>query len=92
MADADVSEIWRYTRATWSEQQADRYVDALFDAMQDLADDKKRGRAADDIAPGLRRQRCGSHIIFYKNEPYGADIVRVLHASMNALLHIANET
>jgi len=31
LADRDVREIWEYTAETWSERQANAYVDDLFD-------------------------------------------------------------
>lgn len=90
-ADADIRAIWTYTSETWSDQQANIYVDALFDMMEALAADPARGRSADEVKPGLRRQSCGSHIIFYRSEKFGADIVRVLHGRMDVLVHLANE-
>lgn len=90
-ADADLREIWRYTAETWSEQQAKTYLDGLFDMMEALASNPSLGRSADNISEGLRRQRCASHVIFYRIRTAGVLIVRVLHASMDFATHLANE-
>lgn len=90
LADKDVREIWRYTANTWSDRQANAYVDGLFDTMERLADDPARGRSADDIKEGLRRQRCVSHVIFYRQVASGVLIIRVLHASTDFAAHLAD--
>lgn len=83
--------IWQYTQSRWSEQQADKYTNALFEAMQTLAEEPSRGRTCDEIHPGLRRFSRGSHIIFYLTVETGADIVRVLHQRMDHAAHLAND-
>jgi toxin ParE1/3/4 len=90
-AEEDVLGIWQYSQSRWSEQQADKYTNALFDAMQALADEPNRGKPCDEIYPGLRRQTQGSHIIFYMADAAGPDIVRVLHQSMDFAAHLAND-
>jgi toxin ParE1/3/4 len=40
----DLSEIWEYTVATWSERQADKYYFMLLDTCQELADGKVTGK------------------------------------------------
>lgn len=90
-AEEDVREIWRYTVETWSEEQAQTYVDSLFDMMEALAAAPNRGRSADDISEGLRRQRCAAHVIFYRLIDDGIRVVRVLHQSMDFPAHLAND-
>lgn len=83
--------IWQYSQSRWSEQQADKYTNALFDAMQALAEEPDRGKRCDNIHPGLRRYARGSHIIFYMADDTGAEIVRVLHQRMDFAAHLAND-
>ena len=90
-ADEDVREIWHYTAETWSERQAQNYVDALFDTIEALAETPSSGIVADDISAGLRRQRCASHMIFYRETPLGILIVRVMHEQMDFTAHLAND-
>jgi toxin ParE1/3/4 len=82
-AERDLEEIWRYTAGQWSVEQAETYVDSLIDAMEALAEHPLRGRAAEDIRPGYRRQNAGAHIIFYEPKDYGVAIIRVLHQRMD---------
>lgn len=91
-AKADIREIWDYTCEHWSRLQANAYVEALFDTMDELAADPTRGRNADNLMPNLRRQSYGSHVIYFLPASFGVDVVRILHGRMNALLHIANES
>lgn len=90
-AEADMRDIWRYTAETWSEQQAQRYSDDLFDMMEALALAPQRGRPADDLSLGLRKQNCGAHTIFYRPSETGALIVRVLHQRMDHAAKLAND-
>jgi len=90
-AEQDMREIWHYSVETWSERQAQTYSDALFDIMEDLAKAPERGQSAQDIAEGLRRQRCQSHVIFYRLVSDGVLIVRVLHQNMDFATHLAND-
>lgn len=68
-AEADLAEIWNYSRDQWSIARADEYVGALFDAMARLAEKPSCGRSAEDIRPGYRKQKVRSHVIFYRAAP-----------------------
>ena len=82
-AEQDLADIWLYTRQRWSPAQADRYVSALFDAMDALAAAPARGRSAETIRPGYRRQASGRHVIFYRPGGSGIEIIRILHQRMD---------
>lgn len=83
-ARADLGEIWDYTASRWGAEQAERYVRALAAACQDLADQRKEGRAIDDIRAGYYKLAVGSHLLFYRLAGDGTiDIVRVLHQRMD---------
>ena len=86
-AFADIVGIGEYTIERFGIEQARRYRDRLEDALQTLADNPERGRAADDIAPGLRRSNYQSHAVFYRLEARGVLIVRVLHQRMDFERH-----
>jgi toxin ParE1/3/4 len=47
-----------------------------------LVDNPELGRACDDIRPGLRRMESRKHVVFYRREPRGILVVRVLHQRM----------
>ena len=62
--------------------QTDRYIRQLEDCCQLLADNPALGRPCDEIRPGLRRTKQGKHVVFYREEPGGILICRILHQSM----------
>jgi toxin ParE1/3/4 len=81
----DLSNIWEYTYDTWSEKQADRYYGLLIKACLDLTIAPHKGKAYDDILPGIMGVASGSHIIFYRIADAGdVVIVRFLHKRMEA--------
>jgi toxin ParE1/3/4 len=81
-AEADLLSIGKYTLRTWGKVQAARYLRELEAVCQTLADNPALGRTCDDIRPGLRRTEHGKHVVFYRREPTGILISRILHQSM----------
>lgn len=80
----DLTQIWNYTFDTWSELQADRYVESLFQSFNAISCYPASGISYDEIRPELRGKKCNKHIIFYR---LGADkkveIIRILHQRMD---------
>jgi len=88
-AQADIADIWDYTRARWGEAQAERYVLAIRDACEQLAAGTRTSRPADDIRAGYRRAPVGSHILFFRHADAGPlNIIRVLHERMGLRDHL----
>lgn len=86
-ADADLAEIARYTAKRWGYDQAETYLLALEAAFVQLAAFPDTGRPFTD-REGYFRIESGSHSVFYRKEPPGAVIVRVLHQRMEPRRHI----
>lgn len=83
-AKDDLRDIWLYTARQWSVDQAERYVDQLLTACEDLAAGLKIGMTATDLRPEHFRSFSQSHTIFCKYEASNdLVIVRVLHQNMN---------
>ena len=83
-AVSDLSEIWNYTVATWSESQADKYYFMLVDACQELADGIIVGKNYPEINPEILGFRTGPHIVFYRKIREGeVEITRILHFQMD---------
>jgi len=82
LAEVDLFNIGLYTFRTWGEIQTDRYIRQLEDCCQLLADNPALGRPCDEIRPGLRRMKQGKHVVFYRQEPGGILISRILHQSI----------
>jgi toxin ParE1/3/4 len=47
-----------------------------------LADKPQLGRPYDEVRLGLRRMEHGKHVVFYREEPSGILISRILHQRM----------
>ena len=86
-AEADLAGIADYTIETFGIEQARRYRDEFETCFENLAENPRRGRSAEPLAPGLRRFEHRSHVVFYVEDGNGVLIVRILHASMNAPRH-----
>lgn len=80
----DLSEIWEYTVATWSERQADKYYFMLLDTCQELADGKVTGKNYLEISNEIFRFRAGQHILFYRRLSHDIiEIARIMHIQMD---------
>lgn len=83
-AEVDLENIYLYGKAQWGRAQAERYIDHLFEAFDDLADYPEAYRERADISPGLHMRPEHSHLIFYRHTRRQVTIIRVLHASVDA--------
>lgn len=86
-AEADADEIAAFTVRRWDVMQAAKYIGGLETLCQELADGHGVGRACDDVSPGLSRIDYVSHVVFYRQKPYGVRIVRILHQRQLLELH-----
>ncbi|MGA2712858.1 MAG: type II toxin-antitoxin system RelE/ParE family toxin [Bryobacteraceae bacterium] len=82
LADSDLMDIGAYTMRTWGEDQTLRYIDDLETCCRRLADDPASGRPCDHVRPGLRRMEQGKHVVFFRREPGGILVSRILHERM----------
>jgi toxin ParE1/3/4 len=90
-ADADLLGIAVYTLETWGDAQATRYLGELEASCQMLADNPRLGRSCDHVRPGIRRMEHGKHVVFYREEPEGILVVRILHQLMLPERHAIQE-
>ncbi|MBN8789333.1 MAG: type II toxin-antitoxin system RelE/ParE family toxin [Terrimonas sp.] len=65
-ASEDIENIWLYTFEHWFLEQADRYVNLIFDEIEYLADHPNSGKDFNYIRKKYRCSRVKSHIIFYR--------------------------
>ena len=87
-ARAELERIGRDTEREWVREQRTRYLRQLEEGIALLANNPKMGTARDDRREGYRSHRAGRHVIFYRETVAGIEIVRVLHASMDADQHL----
>ena len=91
LAEADLINIGSYSLRTWGEDQTIRYLDDLEACCRQLAESPTSGRPCDYIRPGLRRMEQGRHVVFFRREPGGILISRVLHERMLPENHSGSE-
>jgi toxin ParE1/3/4 len=89
-AAKDLQEIWLYTLELWSIEQADRYVNLLFDEIEFLALNPSSGKDFSHVRSNYRCSKVKSHLIFYKskNKQNLIEIIRVLHQKMDISSHL----
>jgi toxin ParE1/3/4 len=91
LADADLMGIGAYTLRTWGKDQAIRYLDGLEACCRRLANNPESGRPSESVRPGLRRMEQGKHVVFFRREPGGILISRILHERMLPERHSIDE-
>jgi toxin ParE1/3/4 len=80
----DLSNIWNYTQAKWSDKQADKYYYFILEICQEVANNPNSAKEYDQITNGLLGIRANRHVIFFrvlsKNE---IEVTRILHGKMD---------
>ena len=79
-AEADLFDIFLYGCEVFGEAQARRYAEGLDHAFGLLAENPRMGRAALEIADGVRRHLHAMHVILYEPMPDGVRILALVHA------------
>jgi toxin ParE1/3/4 len=87
-AERDLEGIWTYTEQKWGADQADRYLDTMTGAFEELARAPEAAPACSHIRAGYRRRRVERHMIYFHITAYGVAIVRILHDRMDAMRHL----
>jgi len=87
-AERDLVGRWRYTFERWGKARADRYLDELDDAIQQLAATPEMGAERDDVRDGYRVVFVNSHAVYYTARPSAIHIIRVLHGQMDPYRHL----
>ena len=82
-AERDLETIYEYTFYTWSQDQADKYQDELFEAMNQILLNGKIGIRYSHADLDYRKFSINKHLLFYKVVQSNCIIVRVLHERMN---------
>jgi toxin ParE1/3/4 len=86
-ADARLDEIYAYTRETWGDTQADRYIRGLFDAFARIAHREIVWRRIPaEFGKDGWYARHERHVIYWKLLADGAvGVVTILHERMHQL-------
>jgi toxin ParE1/3/4 len=90
-AEADLLSIGAYSLRTRGEVRAAQYLYELEACCHMLAVDPGLGRMCDHVLPGLRRMEHDKHVVFYREEPGGILICRILHQRMLPKRHAIDD-
>ncbi|MGV1951238.1 type II toxin-antitoxin system RelE/ParE family toxin [Agrobacterium vitis] len=83
-AEQDLREIWSYGTERWSHDQAERYLNILFDKFEEIAAFPDSGEDVSWIKNDYRRRRVCVHLVFYRKLDLAIiDIIRVFHERMD---------
>ncbi len=83
LALEDLNNIWEYTVEQWSKEQANKYYNEIFEAIDKICENSDTGKPIDEIIKGHRRTNVKSHVIIYKVKGKTIYIDRILHQKMN---------
>ena len=84
----DLKEIWGYTAQQWGVAQADQYLYDLDREIQGLLTFPELGTACDHVRAGYRQLQVKRHLVFYRRNGQGLEIVRVLHDAIDVKSHL----
>lgn len=84
-ASKDIENIWLYTFENWSQEQADRYINLIFDEIEYLFQNANSGKDFSYVRKDYRCSKVKSHLIFYKKteKQNEIEIIRILHQRMD---------
>lgn len=82
----DLSDIWKYTKAQWTENHAEKYYQALKSSCKLIAVNPNVGKSYNEISNHLFELKSGKHIIFYSIlDEVEIEIIRILHERMDLM-------
>lgn len=90
-AETDLSGIWCHGAHNWGIEQADRYTNGLFALFDLLADFPEMARERREFTPAVRIHPSGAHLVIYRADGQGIEIIRILHAHQNLTAYLLED-
>ena len=87
-AETDLAAIWQHGANRWGVGQADRYTDGMFALFDLLGQFPEMARERAEFSPPVRIHPTGVHLVIYRTESHGVEIIRILHASQNLAAYL----
>jgi toxin ParE1/3/4 len=87
-ARSDLRAIVTYSKKSFGNQQAVKYVTQLREQVRSLSDAPGMGKKRDELALGLRSFPFQSHVLYYLIQDKRFIVIRVLHKLMEPSLHV----
>ena len=79
-AETDLIGLWHFGAERWSPGQADRYEDGLLALLDLLSTQPCMARERPDLGTGVRAHAYRSHVVFYRAEKDGIEVLRIAHS------------
>ncbi len=80
----DINKIWIYTEENWSEEQAERYYNLIFDEIEYIVTNFEMARDFENVRKNYKYSKVKSHLIFFKKTKANEiEIIRILHERMD---------
>jgi toxin ParE1/3/4 len=80
--------IWVYMVEEWGVEQAESYLQVIFDCLDELAANPRLGRERDDVKAGYRSFPQGRHTVFYLIASDGIEVIGIVHQSADVNAHL----
>ena len=87
-AEGDLDGIFDYTRQQWGVEQAVQYTQLIEQACRALAEASLPAQDCSHIRSGYWRYLVERHAIYFRVQPNGIDVIRILHGRMDAPRHL----
>jgi len=87
-AELDLLNIWRYTCLTWSEDQADKYLDELERVCANILSGHLLVKEMPNVHIDLRYCHQGHHFVFWLAQPTPL-VIAFLHDRMELVKHLS---
>ena len=89
LAAGDFRNIFEYTLIHFGVTKADDYTKALNAVLETLSAHPEIGISSEHLGERLKLHYYKRHAIYYRTEPFGLFVVRILHQQMNPDLHFS---
>lgn len=90
-AEADLSGIWLEGASRWGVEQAEHYTDGLFALFDLLVEFPEIARERAEFSPPVRIHTSGAHLVIYRRERQGIEIVRILHGHQSLSAYLSDD-
>lgn len=87
-AEDDLDGIFDYTAQRWGVGQAVQYTQLIEQACIALAEARLPAQDFSHIRSGYWRHLIERHAIYFRVQPYGIAVIRILHGRMDAPRHL----
>lgn len=87
-AEQDLEVIWQYSYGQWGLEQANRYIDILTAAFEELGRYPQAAKLCDHIRKGYRCRSVQRHVVYFRVTDNGIAMIRILHGRMDAIRHV----